>query len=385
MNSEPGPKNIALLGSTGSIGENSLDVVRQHPEHFRISYLTAYRNTEKLIAQAREFRPTGVVIADPALYDTVKEALRGICEVYAGQDGILTILQDPQVNLVLNALVGAAGLLPTYRAILAGKQVALANKESLVMAGQLISRAVRQLNVHLLPIDSEHSAIWQCLQGERRENIRRIILTASGGPFRTWTREKMKRVTVEQALAHPNWAMGPKITIDSATLMNKGLEVIEAYWLYQVRLEQIEVVIHPQSIIHSTVEFVDGSVKAQLGVPDMRIPIQYALTYPERLPLQVEYLSLARIRQLTFEPPDLKRFPALELAYQALRSGGTAPAVLNVANEVAVQRFLQKEIGFLDIPRVVEKTLQAHAVQNDYSIDNLLEIEKWTREFANRV
>ncbi len=385
MNSDFGIKNIALLGSTGSIGENSLDVVRQHPERFRVLYLTAHRNAEKLIRQAREFRPIGVVIADPAFYGTVRDALQGICKVSAGPEGIRNIVQDPAVNLVLNALVGAAGLLPTYRAILAGKNIALANKESLVMAGQLISRAIRQYGVHLLPIDSEHSAIWQCLQGERRENIRRIFLTASGGPFRTWTREKMKRVTVEQALAHPNWAMGPKITIDSATLMNKGLEVIEAYWLYQVKLEQIEVVIHPQSIIHSLVEFVDGSVKAQLGIPDMRIPIQYALSYPERLPLQTEFLSLPRIKKLTFEPPDRKKFPALELAYQALRSGGTAPAVLNVANEVAVQRFLQREIPFLDIPVVVEKTLQAHQIRHDYTIEDLLEIEKWTREFANTV
>jgi len=382
MNPRKKLKKIAILGSTGSIGENSLDVIRRHPDHFRAYYLTAHRNVEKLVSQAKEFRPRAVVVSDPDLYSRTKELLLDVCEVYVGMEGILEIVQDPEVNLVLNALVGAVGVLPTYRALQAGKNVALANKETLVMAGQLIMETARQQGLHILPIDSEHSAIWQCLLGEDTHSLRRIILTASGGPFRTWEKSKLKRVTVEQALRHPNWQMGPKITIDSATLMNKGLEVIEAYWLYNVPVDRIEVVIHPQSIIHSMVEFYDGSIKAQLGIPDMRIPIQFALTYPKRLPLPLESISFQKIGSLTFEPVDREKFPCLDMAYNALRAGGTTPAVMNVANEVAVQRFLHKEIAFTDIPVIIRKTMAAHHPQESYTVDDLLDIEKWARKFA---
>lgn len=385
MNSTQRPKNIALLGSTGSIGENSLDVIRRHPDRFRPVYLTAHRNVEKLAARAQEFKPRGVVVTDPAQFKTAKDRLRGICRVLTGMKGILEIVQDPEIDLVLNALVGDVGVLPTYRAIQAGKNLALANKETLVAAGQLIMKSAREKDVHIFPIDSEHSAIWQCLVGEERKNIRRIILTASGGPFRTWSAEQMRNVTVEQALRHPNWKMGAKITIDSATLMNKGLEVIEAYWLYGVSPEQIEVVVHPQSIIHSMVEFVDGSVKAQLGVPDMRIPIQYALSYPERLPLAVETLSFDRLNFLSFEKPDFEKFPCLEIAFRALEQGGTAPAVMNAANEVAVNKFLNGEIGFSAIPALIEKTLEKHTVIGEYDLETLLEIQRWAKEFSQKI
>ena len=375
-------KQIALLGSTGSIGESSLDVVRQHPGVFRVQYLTARRNAEKLIQQAREFRPRAVVIADEAYYPRVKKELSGVCQVYAGMEGILQVVTREDVNLVLNALVGAVGVRPTLQAIDSGKDIALANKETLVMAGKLVMEKARHKQVRILPIDSEHSAIWQCLLGEEVDSVKRLLITASGGPFRTWQREKLATATVEQALKHPNWDMGAKITIDSATLMNKGLEVIEAYWLYGIPLERIQVVVHPQSIIHSMVEFVDGSIKAQLGVPDMRIPIQYALTYPHRLPLQVAAPDFPRIQSLTFEEPDTERFPCLQIAYDALRQGGTAPAAMNIANEVAVQRFLNREIGFLDIPEIIRRTMESHPFVEQYTLSHLLELEKWAREFA---
>ena len=385
MDLNPRPKQIALLGSTGSIGENSLDVIRQHPDRFRVRYLTAHRNVEKLAARAKELKPKGVVVTDPAQFKTAENRLRGVCRVLTGMEGILEIVQDPEIDLVLNALVGDVGVLPTYRAIQAGKNVALANKETLVAAGQLIMKSAREKGVRIFPIDSEHSAIWQCLVGEERKNIRRIILTASGGPFRTRTADQLEHVTVEQALRHPNWKMGAKITIDSATLMNKGLEVIEAYWLYDVSPGQIEVVVHPQSIIHSMVEFVDGSVKAQLGVPDMRIPIQYALSYPERLPLTVETLSFDRIKSLSFEKPDCKKFPCLEIAFRALEQGGTAPAVMNAGNEVAVSRFLNGEIGFAAIPKLIERTLEKHTVIGEYDLETLLGIQQWAKEFVQKI
>ncbi len=385
MSENQSPRQIALLGSTGSIGQSSLDVVRQHPEHFRVRYLTAHRNVEKLIQQAREFHPQGVVISDKALYRELKQELSGFCRVYAGMEGMLEILRDPGIDLVLNALVGAVGVRPTLQAIAAHKDVALANKETLVMAGQLVMSSARKENVRILPIDSEHSAIWQCLLGEEPHTVRRLILTASGGPFRTWPQEKLAEVTVEQALKHPNWNMGAKITIDSATLMNKGLEVIEAFWLYGVPLERIQVVVHPQSIIHSMVEFVDGSVKAQLGVPDMRIPIQYALTYPKRLPLEVDSLNFHEIQSLTFEEPDTKRFPCLQIAYEALKRGGTSPAAMNVANEVAVQQFLKQAIRFTDIPEIIRRTVENHPFTENYTLNDLLELEKWAREYAHRM
>ncbi|MEJ2635253.1 MAG: 1-deoxy-D-xylulose-5-phosphate reductoisomerase [Calditrichia bacterium] len=375
-------KNIALLGSTGSIGENSLDVIRQHPDHFKAFYLSGHRNIQKLAEQAREFKPKAAVVTDAESAETAKTLLKEVCPVYHGPDAVLKIVEDPDVDLVLNALVGGVGVVPTYYAIKAGKDIALANKETLVMAGQLITSTAREQGVHIFPIDSEHSAIWQCLLGEDPDSVRRILLTASGGPFRTWPPEKLHDVTAKQALIHPNWQMGAKITIDSATLMNKGLEIIEAYWLYSVPLSRIEVVVHPQSIIHSMVEFEDGSIKAQLGIPDMRIPIQYALTYPKRLPLQVENISFKNLKSLTFEEPDFNKFPCLRIAIEAMEKGGTAPAVMNTANEVAVGRFLKGEIGFMDIPRIIEKTLEAHDHQETYILDDLLKIESRTREFS---
>jgi 1-deoxy-D-xylulose-5-phosphate reductoisomerase len=375
-------KNIAILGSTGSIGKNSLDVISQHPKIFSPLYLTAHRNFSELISLAKKYKPKGIVITDDQYFTIVKQNLDSNCKVFFGLDGILEILQDPEIDLVLNSLVGSIGVQPTLFAIKNGKDIALANKEALVMAGQLITEAAKKKAVNIFPIDSEHSAIWQCLLGENKERIRRIYLTASGGPFRKLSSNKFKNITVDQALKHPNWKMGKKITIDSATLMNKGLEVIEAFWLYGLNLQQIEIVIHPQSIIHSMVEFVDGSIKAQLGIPDMRIPIQYALTYPDRLPLQTQFLSFPEIQKLTFEKPDFKKFPTLKLAFQALESGGTAAAALNVANEIAVNRFLRKEIGFLDIAKIIKKTLKNHPFSKSYDLQKLIDLEKWAKEYA---
>ncbi len=379
------PKNIAILGSTGSIGENSLDVIRQHSEYFKALYLTANSNIEKLAAQVKEFKPKGVVITNPEAHKVFLQRSSGQCQVLFGLEGISEIVNDVSVDLVLNGLVGGVGLLPTYYAISAGKNVALANKETLVMAGKLIMEQAKTQNIRILPIDSEHSAIWQCLMGEDTNDIKKIVLTGSGGPFREWTQDKLQKATVKQALKHPNWQMGAKITIDSATLMNKGLEVIEAYWLYGVELNQLQVVIHPQSIIHSMVEFCDGSIKAQLGIPDMRIPIQYALTYPQRLPLEVQSISFENLKELTFESPDLNRFPCLEIAYEVLKTGGTAPAVMNAANDTAVNRFLKEEIKFVDIPKIIEKTLKSHNTEVEYSLDYILELEKWAKEFANKI
>ncbi|GAB4343621.1 MAG: 1-deoxy-D-xylulose-5-phosphate reductoisomerase [Calditrichia bacterium] len=378
-------KTISLLGSTGSIGENTLDVVRQHPDQFRVELLTAHSNVEKLYRQAKEFRPRKVILTHPEAPSRAEKISDWPCEVMFGMESLLKALENTPADLLVNALVGSIGVEPTYRAILSGKQIALANKETLVAAGRLIMDAARVGNIPIFPIDSEHSAIWQCLVGEPADSIEKILLTASGGPFRTFSAERLARVTVEEALQHPNWQMGPKITIDSATLMNKGLEVIEAYWLYGVQLDQIEVVIHPQSIIHSMVEFRDGSIKAQLGTPDMRIPIQYALTYPNRLPLQVERLHFSEISSLTFESPDLQRFPCLALAYESLKTGGTAPAIMNAANEVAVQQFLAGKIRFTQIPEIIRQTLEDSAIQPEYDLEMILETDRLARQTALRI
>lgn len=381
----PHPKKITVLGSTGSIGRNCLDVIRIHRKNFSVQYLTAHRNVDLLVRQAREFKPQGVIVTDSRFYNNARDALQDVCEVHAGMESVLNILEDPQVDMVLNGLVGGAGVLPTYHALKNGKNVALANKESLVVAGKLIMDLVNTGSCFLFPVDSEHSAIFQCLLGENIKSVRRILLTASGGPFWNWPREKLKDVTVEQALNHPNWDMGENITVDSATLMNKGLEVIEAHWLYGTSVNQIEVIIHPQSIIHSLVEFHDGSVKAQLGIPDMRIPIQYALTYPDRLPLHTDYLSLDKIGCLTFDTPDFSRFPGLKIAVDALHGGGTHPAVLNAGNEAAVQRFLQGNIRFTEITTVIEKTLAAYPIQQEYRIEEVLAIHEEARQYAFKI
>ena len=348
------PKGIAILGSTGSIGTQALDVVREHPGHFQVELLTAGRNADLLIAQALEFKPNGVVIADTPQLDRVKDALfpQGI-KVYGGLEAIAQAVTMDGIDVVLTAMVGYAGLRPTLAAIGAGKTIALANKETLVVAGEPITRAAREAGVNIYPVDSEHSAIFQCLVGEWHNPIEKIVLTASGGPFRGRTREELATVTKAQALKHPNWDMGAKITIDSASLMNKGLEAIEAKWLFSLRPDQIEIVVHPQSIIHSLVQFRDGSMKAQLGLPDMKLPIQYALAFPDRLPTSWPRFDFADYGSLTFEAPDLGTFRNLALALEAMARGGTAPCVLNAANEVAVEAFLQDRIGFLEMSDLI--------------------------------
>lgn len=348
-------KRIALLGSTGSIGTQALYVLAAHAGNFSIEVLTAQNNAELLIAQAVRFRPKVVVIGNEKLHSQVESALSPLnIQVYAGEEALASVVESDSIDIVLTALVGYSGLLPTIRAIRAGKTIALANKETLVVAGELITQLAHQHNVAILPVDSEHSAIFQCLVGEEQNPIEKIILTASGGPFRGKDRAYLANVTKAQALKHPNWTMGAKITIDSATLMNKGLEVIEAKWLFGVSAEQIEVVVHPQSIIHSMVQFEDGSIKAQMGLPDMRLPIQYALGYPDRMKADFPRFDFMQYPTLTFEKPDSGTFRNLAIAYDALEKGGNVPCVINAANEVAVAAFLNDEIGFLEISDVIE-------------------------------
>ncbi len=376
-------KNIAVLGSTGSIGESTLAVVAEHPERFCVKALAAGGNRiERLAEQARQFQVSFLAVPDAAQADAVRRLVDERVEVCWGTEGLVRAASVPEVELVVSAIVGAAGLIPTYAAVIEGRDVALANKETLVVAGELVIEAARKAGVRLLPVDSEHSAVAQALAGHRVEDVRRLVLTASGGPFRGAARGSLTLVTPDQALAHPNWSMGPKISVDSATLMNKGLEVIEAHWLFGLPPEQIEVTLHPQSVIHSLVEFVDGSLLAQLGVPDMRGPIAYALGYPERLPMGGLALDLWSMGPLTFEPPDRAAFPALDLAYQALRAGVTAPAVLSGANEVAVEAFLGRRIAFLQIAQVVEATLEAHPVERLDSIQTALKADLWARRTA---
>jgi 1-deoxy-D-xylulose-5-phosphate reductoisomerase len=381
------PKRVSLLGSTGSIGTQALDVIRAQPGRFQVTALSAQSNAELLIAQAREFRPAAVVIGDETKYPQVREALavQPETEVLAGAAALTEVAARPDADVVLTAMVGYAGLLPTVAAIRAGKDIALANKETLVVAGQLITGLVQEHGVQLLPVDSEHSAIFQCLVGEERNPIEKIILTASGGPFRGRTREQLAQVTKAQALKHPNWDMGAKITIDSASLMNKGLEVIEAKWLFNLRNEQIEVVVHPQSIIHSLVQFEDGSLKAQLGLPDMKLPIQYALGYPQRLSNQFPRFSFLEYPQLTFEQPDTTAFRNLALAFEALQRGGNAACILNAANEVAVAAFLRDEIGFLEMSDVVESSLARVSYLATPSLNDYVLTDQETRRVAREL
>ena len=350
-------RHIAILGSTGSIGTQALDVIGQHEDRFQVELLTANNNSRLLIEQARRFNPASVVICNPDLYDEVAAALDPLyIKVFTGIDSICELLKDPQIDIVLTAMVGFSGLKPTIAAIEAGKAIALANKETLVAAGSLVMPLARKHGAPILPVDSEHSAIFQCLQGERAR-LEKILLTGSGGPFLHSTREELAAATREQALNHPRWKMGAKVTIDSASLMNKGLELIEARWLFNVDPQDIEVVIHPQSIIHSMVQFSDGCVMAQLSQPDMRLPIQFALSYPERIDLNTQRIDFARLAQLTFEKPDLERFPCLGLAYGALEKGGNATCIMNGANEVAVAAFLEGKLRFLQIPEIIATTL----------------------------
>lgn len=376
---------ISVLGSTGSIGTQALEVVRDQPDYFGVSVLTAGRNADLLIQQAIEFQPDTVVIEDEAQYLTVKEALKPYAiKVFAGADAIEQVAGMEEPDIVLTALVGFAGLKPTLSAINAGKPIALANKETLVVAGALVTETAKEKGVNLYPVDSEHSAIFQCLAGEFHNPIEKIILTASGGPFRGKNLEELATVTRAQALKHPNWTMGAKITIDSSTLMNKGLEVIEAKWLFALAPEQIDVVVHPQSIIHSIVQFQDGSMKAQMGLPDMKLPIQYALTYPNRLSNTFPRFDFLQYPNLSFEAPDYKAFPCLSLAFEALRAGGNTPCVLNAANEVAVAAFLNDQITFLQIPAILETAIQKMPFIAEPSLHDLLASDAECRNFVSQ-
>lgn len=375
-------KSIAILGSTGSIGTQALDVAREFPDKFEISVLTAGTNADVLIQQALEFYPKIVVIVYDAHYEKVKEALAHTSiQVMAGEEALVDAVELDEIDVVLNAIVGSAGLRPTVQAIKYGKDIALANKEALVVSGELIMNLVKEHNVKMLPVDSEHSAIFQCLVGEPSP-IEKIYLTASGGPFRGWTRDQLSHVGKAQALKHPNWSMGAKITIDSASLMNKGLEVIEAKWLFDLELNQIDVIVHPQSIVHSIVQFEDGSMKAQMGLPDMKLPIQYALTYPERYQNSFKRFDFLDYNNLTFEKPDLETFRNLQLAYDALAGGGNRCCVLNAANEIAVAAFLEDKVSFLGMSTVLEETLCHVKNTNNLSLDDYIAYDRESRIVA---
>ena len=376
-------RGIAVLGSTGSIGTQALDVIREQRDALHVEVLSAHNNADLLVKQALEFKPNVVVIGNEEKWKEVNDALFDLgIKVYSGAEALEQVVETDGIDMVLTAMVGAAGLKPTMRAIQAGKHIALANKETLVVAGELVMAAARKRGVDIHPVDSEHSAIYQCLAGEFHNPIEKVILTASGGPFRGRDLASLEGVTKADALKHPNWDMGAKITIDSASLMNKGLEVIEAKWLFDVDPDQIDVVVHPQSIVHSCVQFTDGSIKAQLGLPDMKLPIQYALTYPRRLANAFPRFSFMDYPELTFEQPDTKTFRNLALAFDALRTGGNAPAVLNAANEIAVARFLRDELTFLDLPRVVEHALERVTLMSKPSLDDLVASDAEARRVA---
>jgi 1-deoxy-D-xylulose-5-phosphate reductoisomerase len=371
---------IAILGSTGSIGTQALEVIASHPESFQAEVLTAQNNADLLIEQAKKFKPNAVVIVNDAFYEKVKAALLPLdIKVFAGENALASVVQMDSIDLVLTALVGYSGLKPTIKAIEAGKHIALANKETLVVAGELVTQLAREKGVNIYPVDSEHSAIFQCMVGEFHNPIEKIILTASGGPFRGKKRDELLYVTKTQALKHPNWTMGAKVTIDSASLMNKGLEVIEAKWLFGLKFEQVEVVVHPQSIIHSLVQFEDGSIKAQLGLPDMRLPIQFAMSYPERLKSDFPRFDFTNYPALTFEKPDTETFRNLALAFEALARGGNMPCVLNAANEIAVEEFLHDRIGFLQMSDVVERCLSKMDYIATPAFEDYVNTDKETR------
>ena len=376
-------KKVSILGSTGSIGVNTLSVIDTFKEEFEVVYLSTFQNNKMIIEQAKKYKPKAVVIVDDSYAEDVKGSLsEEDIEILIGRDGLLEISKRDDIDLLMNGLVGSAGMEPTINALNANVDVALSNKESMVMAGDLINKTMNQTGTKIYPVDSEHSAIWQCLVGENINDVKRIILTGSGGPFRKRDVNTFSEISLKEALNHPNWSMGKKITIDSATMMNKGLEVIEARWLFNLQINQIDILIHPQSIIHSMVEFNDRSIKAQLGIPDMKIPIQYALTYPTHALSEWEELDLVKIGNLTFEEKDIEKFPCIELAYEAMRVGGSAAAVLNVANDNAVYSFLNKRIKFTDIPVIIEKACNAHALIKNPSLEELLELELWTHDFV---
>ena len=376
-------RQIAILGSTGSIGTQTLQVVEEHPECFEVYAITANTRVDELIAQARKFMPEAVVIADETKYHKLKEALDDLpIKVYTGYESICQIVEAAPIDVVVTAMVGFSGLRPTINAIKAGKAIALANKETMVVAGELINELAIKHKTPILPVDSEHSAIFQCLAGEMQNKVEKLILTASGGPFRTFTKEQLEHVTKEQALKHPNWSMGAKITIDSASMMNKGFEVMEAKWLFGVGAEDIEVVIHPQSVIHSMVQFEDGAIKAQLGTPDMRLPIMYALTYPRRLSSSFDRIDWNTLKELTFERPNLEMFPNLQHAYTALSHGGNMPCVVNAANEVCVAAFLNDRIKFTDMPKLIERAMQHTPYILAPTLDDYLETDREVRRMV---
>ncbi len=378
-------KKIAVLGSTGSIGTQTLDVVRDNRDHFKVESITANSNIDLFEQQIKEFKPKIAVILDEKKYKDLKKRVTGNIEVITGTEGLIHAATMDDTDLVISAIVGIAGLIPTYNAVLKSKNIALANKETLVTGGRLFMEAAKKNNVKLLPVDSEHSAIFQSIGNNPKDTINKLILTASGGPFRNKTKEELEKVQLEDALKHPNWEMGKKITIDSATLMNKGLEVIEARWLFDIEAQNIQVNIHPQSIIHSMVEFIDGSVIAQLGLPDMKLPIQYALTYPDRYVMKGKKLDLTELRALEFYPPDMDRFPCLKLAYNALKQGDSTCVVLNSANEEAVSLFLQRKISFKDISILIEKTLEAHNMCAIKNINDIIDLDLWSRKKLNEI
>lgn len=375
-------KNIVLLGSTGSIGTSTLKVVDDLPDRLRIIGLAAGSNAELLAQQARRYQPEAVAINNPSRAPQLADSLKGTVRTCSGPEGLIELATLPGADIVLIAIVGTAGLLPALAAIRAGKDIAVASKEILVMAGETVMNEARKQGVRVLTVDSEHSAIFQCLDGKPAHSVRKLWLTASGGPFRATPKEEFSQITLQRALKHPSWVMGRKITIDSATLFNKGLEMIEARWLFDVEMDRVEVVVHPQSVIHSMVEFVDGSILAQLSTPDMCLPIQYALTYPDRAPSQRVQTNLARAGSLTFEEPDLDRFPALRLARHAGETGGTLPAVLNAANEVAVDAFCKGKISFVQISETVARTMERHAVVASPTLDQILAADAWARSAA---
>ena len=377
-------KKISILGSTGSVGVNTLKVINNISKEFDVVYLTGNTNSDLMIKQCLEFNPKSVVMINEEASEAVKKGLSGYdINVLSGRESLLSISRDKEIDLVLNALVGSPGMEPTLEAVKAGVDVALSNKESLVVAGDLITTEMKKTGANIFPVDSEHSAIWQCMVGESLSDIEKIILTGSGGPFRTRPINTFVDIKVSEALNHPNWEMGKKITIDSATMMNKGLEVIEAYWLFNIDVNMIDIVVHPQSIIHSMVEFKDSSIKAQMGVPDMKVPIQYALTYPNHISAPWERLDFKLIGDLSFEAPDFDRFPCIKLAYMSLDRMGSTPAVLNMANDYSVYKFLNSEIKFTEIPKIIEAAMKHHQWVEKPDLDYIRELDNWTKDFVN--
>ena len=376
-------KKIGILGSTGSVGTQALEIIKKNPDKFKVKYLSCNSNSSLLVKQAKFFKPDYICLVDSTKKDYLKNNLSNVKIMY-GQDALEELSKDNSPDIVLNAVSGYQGLTLTVNSIIAGNDIALANKESIVQAGKIVTELARVKGVNILPVDSEHSALWQCLNGEKKEFIKRLILTASGGPFRKLKKKEFKNITKKDALNHPNWSMGNKITIDSATMMNKGFEVIEAFWLFNISLKKIDIVVHPQSLIHSMIEFIDGSIKAQISIPDMRLPILYALSYPERIKLNNMEYDFNLFQRMDFEPADLNKFKCIKLAYDAIKLGGTYPTVLNVSNDIAVRLFLKEKISFIEIPELIDKTMNKHIPINNPSLENILEITKWTEKYLER-